>query len=164
MTPNESPGLTVRPMERSESPRVADLVRAVVAPLSYYTEEARAAEMAKYTPEKLEALAAEDGHAVLVAEREGEVVGFCISRYDDGVVWLAWFGVREDARGGGVAGALLSALERSTRLRGCHKIWCDTRTDNVRSQRVLERAGFTRICTITRHWYGQDFHLWEKLV
>ncbi len=158
------PELIVRPLQHHEAAQVADLVRAVVSPLSYYNEQARAAETAKYTAQNLASIAEDDGQAVLVAVLAGEVVGFCISRYDDGIIWLAWFGVREDARGREVADALLGALEQATRRRGCHKIWCDTRTDNLRSQRVLQRSGFSRICTVTQHWYGQDFHLWEKLL
>lgn len=154
----------IRPMRKDEEPQVAELLREVVSPLEYYSEEARRSEIAKYTPEKLEAIRAEDERAVLVAESEGRLAGFCISRYDDGIVWLAWFGVREEARGRGIAEALLSALEDTTRKRRIHKLWCDTRTENVRSQRVLERAGFTRLCRLDRHWYGQDFFLWEKLL
>jgi len=152
----------IRPMAPDEAEAVAALVREVVSPLAYYSEEARRSEMAKYTPENLRAIVAEDGRAVLVAELDGELAGFCITRYDDGIVWLAWFGVADRARGRGVGAAILRGLEDTTRARGIHKVWCDTRTDNVRSQRVLERAGFTRICEVANHWYGQDFVLWQK--
>lgn len=153
---------SVRPMVPGEAEEVAALLREVVSPLAYYSEEARRSEIAKYTPESLAAMSAENPNTVLVAVVDGRVGGFCISRYDDGIVWLAWFGVADRARGRGVGEALLRALEESTRARGIHKVWCDTRTDNLRSQRVLERTGFTRICEIANHWYGQDFILWQK--
>jgi len=158
--------IQVRPMTPTESMRVAPLVREVVLPLTYYSDAARAAEVAKYSAESLRDLVQDDPHSVLLAEAEGqdEPVGFCISRYDDGVIWLAWFGVSSTCRDQGVGSALLNALEDATRARSCIKIWCDTRTENVRSQRVLERAGFGRICTLYKHWYGQDFHLWEKFL
>jgi RimJ/RimL family protein N-acetyltransferase len=156
--------VSVGPMQSSEASRTAQLIRSVISPLSYYSEAARTAEIAKYTEAGLQQLNNEDQYSVLVARSEDALVGFCISRYDDGIIWLAWFGVREDFRGTNAARELLKALDEATHARGCSKIWCDTRTENIKSQRVLEREGFSRTCTMTRHWYGQDFYLWEKFV
>jgi ribosomal protein S18 acetylase RimI-like enzyme len=153
-------------MLSSESERVAPLIKEVILPLTYYSEAARSAEIAKYSAESLQALVHDDAYSVLLAESEDRIepVGFCISRYDDGVIWLAWFGVCGICRGQGVGSILLKALEEATRARGCAKIWCDTRTDNLISQRALERAGFIKICALFNHWYGQDFYLWEKFL
>ena len=153
----------VRPLAPGEEHAVAALVRAVVEPLAYYSEAARTAEIAKYSAANLAVMAEEDAAAVIVAAVGARVVGFCISRYDDGVIWLSWFGVDPAWRGSGVGGALLGALEAGVRARGCRKIWCDTRTENVRSQAVLRRAGYTEICRLDDHWYGQDFILWQKV-
>jgi RimJ/RimL family protein N-acetyltransferase len=101
---------------------------------------------------------------VLVAKADGRVVGFCVSRPDDGLVWLSWFGVEPAWRGRGVADALLARLEEAVRARGVHKVWCDSRTDNLPSRRALARAGFREICTVESHWYGLDFVLLEKPV
>jgi RimJ/RimL family protein N-acetyltransferase len=146
----------------NEAAATAELVRNVISPLSYYSERAREAETAKYTAQGLCEIAAQDEYAVIVARFDKDLVGFCISRYDDGLIWLAWFGVRADWRGTDAAVVLLRALDDSVQARGCVKIWCDTRTENLRSQRVLKREGYRMICTLTRHWYGHDFHLWEK--
>lgn len=102
-----------------------------------------------------------DSESVLVARRSAEVVGFLISRQDDGLRWLSWFGVARTARGAGVGNALLRALGDVARREGTHKVWCDSRTENDISARVLVKAGFTRIATFENHWYGQDFHIWE---
>ena len=136
-------------------------MRETIEPLQYYNERARREELAKYSQEGLRGLMDEEAEAVLVARFGARIVGFCVSRYDDGTVWLSWFGTSADARGKGVGSALLAALAQSLSRRRAHKIWCDTRVENVRSGAVLERAGFKRIATIANHWYGQDFHLWE---
>lgn len=145
-----------------EAAVTSELIRNVIAPLSYYSEDARESEMAKYSVNGLRELVSDDEYAVIVARRDDDIVGFCISRYDDGLIWLAWFGVRADRRGTGADVVLLRALDDSARARGCVKIWCDTRTENLRSQRVLERVGYRMVCTLTKHWYGHDFHIWEK--
>jgi ribosomal protein S18 acetylase RimI-like enzyme len=154
----------VRTLAPDEAHVVAALVRTVVGPLAYYSEAARAAEIAKYSAADLAGMAEGDAAGVIVAATGATIVGFCISRYDDGVIWLSWFGVDPEWRGSGVGTALLGALEAGVRARGCHKIWCDTRTENVRSQAVLRRAGYTEICRLDDHWYGQDFVLWQKVV
>lgn len=151
----------VMPAQPDEMEAVAALMRETIEPLGYYNERARAAELRKYTAETLRAMLANDAHAVMVARDASGVVGFCVSRYDDATIWLSWFGTAARARGGGIGAALLAALVASLPARGAHKIWCDSRTDNVESRRALERAGFRRIATLENHWFNQDYFLWE---
>ncbi len=149
------------PAAPHEFDALAALMRSVIEPLAYYNARAKRAEVMKYTAEALRTLAADDPGAVLVA-RDGErLVGFCVSRYDDATVWLSWFGTASDARGRGIGSSLLHALGRTLPGRGAHKVWCDSRVENVESKSVLERAGFKRVATLTNHWFGQDFYLWE---
>lgn len=151
----------VRPIVDHEVDALVTLMRDTIQPLTYYNARARRAELAKYTAAGLRALLAEDPQAVLVAHEDAGLVGFCVSRFDDGTVWLSWFGTTARARGRGVGASLLAALAATLPSRHAHKIWCDSRTDNVESRSVLERAGFRRIATLTNHWFGQDFFLWE---
>jgi len=151
-------------MRKDEARAVEELFRDVVSPLTYYNSRALEEELTKYAAAHLEALVDQDPDAILVARIDAELVGFCISSYDDGLLWLAWFGVSASARGRGFGVYLLEALERSASRRRAHKVWCDTRTSNEVSARVLERAGYNRIAELTNHWYGQDFYLWEKVV
>jgi len=151
----------VAPIASHEIDALARLMRDTIEPLAYYNERARRAELAKYTADGLRALAAADPQAVLVARDGTAMVGFCVSRFDDGTIWLLWFGTAVHARGRGVGAALLAALAATLPSRQAHKVWCDSRTDNVESKSVLERAGFRRIATLTDHWFGQDYFLWE---
>ncbi len=149
-------------LDPRDAARVAALMREVIAAVPYYSDDAKRSETGKYGEEALREAAGADPDAVLVAKAGGDVVGFCVSRYDDGLVWLSWFGVHPAWRGAGVADLLLARLEGATGARGIHKVWCDSRTDNLPSRRALARAGFREICTVTDHWYGQDFVLLEK--
>jgi ribosomal protein S18 acetylase RimI-like enzyme len=153
--------LTVSPMQPEEADAVALIVRSIIPTLHYYNERAKQEEVAKYSEGELRGMSREDPASILVARIGGRVVGFCLSRYDDGLIWLSWFGVVPGNRKQGLGRALLDALAATLHERKAHKIWCDTRTDNVRSQQVLEAAGFKRITQIANHWYGQDFILWE---
>ncbi len=152
---------SIGPIAEHEIDALAMLMRDTIQPLRYYNERAISAELTKYTPDTLRALAADDPHAILVA-RDGEgLIGFCVSRYDDGTIWLSWFGTALRARGRGIGASLLAALAATLPSRHAHKIWCDSRTDNKQSKSVLTRAGYRQIATLTNHWYGQDYYLWE---
>ncbi|MFA6167995.1 MAG: GNAT family N-acetyltransferase [Gemmatimonadaceae bacterium] len=152
---------TISPVAEPEYAALAALMRDTIQPLSFYNARARRAELARYTADGLRALVAEDAQSVLVARDGDALVGFCVSRFDDGTVWLSWFGTAERARGRGIGAALLAALAETLPSRHAHKIWCDSRVENTRSASVLERAGFRRIATLKNHWYGQDYFLWE---
>lgn len=151
-------------MSPAEAGAVGQLVRQIILSPNYDNEQARRSETAKYTPARLIEMVRNDPDSVLVAKDDADIVGFCLSHYDDGVIWLAWFGVEPRWRGYGVGGALLDALEATVHARGCHKIWCDALTTNETSHAVLTRNGYRRICVLRDHWYGQDTILWEKFV
>ena len=148
-------------IEEREFVALAALMRETIRPLSIYNERAIQSELTKYTAEGLHLLAAADPHAIIVARDADGLTGFCISRVDDGTIWLSWFGTAARARRRGIGAALLAALAATLPSRGAHKIWCDSRTDNAESKSVLERARFQRITTLVNHWYGQDYFLWE---
>lgn len=153
----------IGPVADHELDALAELMHDVIRPLTIYNDRAIQAELTKYTPGTLRALAAKDPLDVLVARDATGLTGFCISRFDDGTVWLSWFGTAARARCRGVGSSLLAALADTLPARGAHKIWCDSRTDNLKSKAVLERFGFRRLATLTNHWYGQDYFLWEWL-
>ena len=151
----------IGPVAEHEMDSLAALMHDTIRPLAYYNERAIHAELRKYSADGLRALIADDPEAALVARDAGGLAGFCVSRFDDGTIWLSWFGTAARARSRGIGSSLLAALARTLPSRQAHKIWCDSRVDNTESKSVLERAGFRRVATLTNHWYGQDYYLWE---
>lgn len=154
-------GFTVGPATDQDIDALATLMRETIAAIPYYNDTAKAAEFAKYTVDRLRARLDGDPHALLVARDDAVLIGFCVSRFDDATIWLDWFGTAARARKRGVGAALLNALAATLPSRNAHKIWCDSRTDNVESAAALERAGFRRIATLSNHWHHQDYFLWE---
>jgi ribosomal protein S18 acetylase RimI-like enzyme len=156
--------VTIGPMMDEEAEDLSAMFGQVVVSLPYYNEIAKRSEIAKYTPALLRESVSENANSVLVARDGRKIVGFCFSKDDDGVVWLAWFGVHPSYRRQGIGLALLQKLEEIVRNRNSHKIWCDCRTENVASKLALSNYGYVELCTVRNHWYGQDFILREKLV
>src|SRR5262245_8612013 len=116
--------MRIGPIQANEYAALASLMREVIEPLGYYNEEARRVEVKKHGEAELRALVTPaDPQAILVARDEHGLAGFCLSRYDDATIWLAWFGAAARARGRGVGSALIAALKATLPSRGAHKIW-----------------------------------------
>jgi len=157
----EDSDVHISQLNPAEAGRVADLIADIISSLTYYNDRARTEEVAKYGRRQLVARWQADPDSVLVARKGNHPVGFCISRYDDGLIWVEWFGVQKEHRCCGIGGELLRTLATTLARRRAHKIWCDTRTENLLSQSVLTRLGFVRTGHFVNHWYGQDFFIWQ---
>ena len=116
------------------------------------------------TTERFEEYVADPGRAVLVAEQDGDVVGYAMlvhgEPYDDAVravvrhrptTELSKIYVLPDAHGGGVARELLAAAVEVAREIGAAGIWLGTNQANVRAQRFYEKSGFEKIGTKRFH-------------
>jgi ribosomal protein S18 acetylase RimI-like enzyme len=88
-------------------------------------------------------------HAALIAERDGERVGFLLMLYDmpDEVTltrqaFVAYTAVEPHARGGGVGRALLVAAEGHARAEGVGYLSLMVTEDNVPARRLYDGSGF----------------------
>ena len=122
------------------------------------------------TRERFEAHVVDPGRAVLVAEEDGETIGYLMlvhgEPYDADVravvtrrptTELSKIYVLPSAHGGGVARELLGAGIDVARSVGAAGIWLGTNQQNARAQRFYEKSGFRRIGT-KRFWVGDH---WE---
>ena len=151
--------------QKSNEPELlSELFRTILDGLPYYNERAKRSEVAKYTADRLRQSALGDPESILVARISDRLAGYAINNLDDETIWLSWFGVDPAFRKRGVGTSLLRALDRRAETLGAHKVWCDSRTENLESKLTLTGHGFRQLCTIPDHWYRQDFILWEKRV
>ena len=136
----------------------------VLKPIPYYNDLAKAQEEKKYSYSELLKKLEDDPMSIIVVKENDNIAAFCFSRFDDFTIWLEWFGIAQTYRGQKLSGLLLSKLEASAKERSCHKIWCDSRTENQQSINILKRNCYENIALIKNHWYGQDFLLWQKFL
>jgi ribosomal protein S18 acetylase RimI-like enzyme len=151
-------------MRLEEAEEVGHLFERILMGSPYYNDRAKSAELAKYSPALLASSVTDEPDSVLVAKVGSTLAGYCLSRKDDELIWLSWFGVLADHHRRGVGTALLRKLDSVAQQSKVHKIWCDCRTENVSAKFALMGHGFQPLCTVKNHWYGQDFILWEKFV
>jgi phosphinothricin acetyltransferase len=126
---------------------------------TFETVPASVAEMAALTA---------SGRPVLVAEREGEVVGWAkVAAYADGHDYYATVGeatlyVARGARRTGVGGALLTALAAVAERAGYHKLVGKVMSDNEASIELLRRCGWRQVGVHLRH--GRLDGAWRDVV
>lgn len=136
----------------------------VLMPIPYYNNLAKKNEETKYTYNELSKKLIEDSKSIILIKENENIAAFCFSRFDDFTIWLEWFGIVKSYRGQKLSDLLLKKLEESARDRNCHKIWCDSRTENLKSISILKKNGYENIALIKNHWYKQDFFLWQKFL
>jgi len=99
----------------------------------------------------------ERGGLMLVAERDGRVVGWAsVGPYDDAHEYYSGVGeatlyVGRDARRGGTGRALLEALAEEAELRGYHKLIGKIFTSNQPSIALVRSGGWREVGVHRRH-------------
>lgn len=149
---------------RDDLEKINHLFEEILNSLKYYNDAAKKDEKKKYSIEELQNKLEQDNLSIISVFDKSKLVAFSFSRFDDYTIWLEWFGISLDYRSKGLGDLILKELEKSAINRGCHKIWCDSRTENIASFKVLQRNGYTLVTTLKNHWYSQDFFIWEKLL
>lgn len=155
--------VTISYAKEEECREISEMIADVIQDIPYYNDTAKRDEIQKFTAVELKQKIKGEVLSVIVARVNHRLAGFCLSRFDDYTLWLEWFGVVEEHRGKGIAGLLLNGLAETVVPRNCHKIWCDCRTANKAAIHILAAHGYRQLVTVSNHWYGQDFILWEKV-
>jgi len=102
-----------------------------------------------------------DRHPVLVAERDGAVIGWVRAGSYSGFAPYAGVGelavyVTESARGAGVGRELVNALADACRERGCWKLIAKVFPSNQASIELLHRCGYRDVGLHLRHGEHED--------
>jgi RimJ/RimL family protein N-acetyltransferase len=149
---------------RDDLDEISKMFQEVLSAIPYYNILAKENEEKKYGLRELIKKLDDDPKSIITIKDNETIAGFCFSRFDDFTTWLEWFGLAKAHRGKGLTRLLLLKLEEAAKERNCHKIWCDSRTENVRSIQILQKNGYEQIALLKRHWYSQDFFLWQKFL
>jgi ribosomal protein S18 acetylase RimI-like enzyme len=143
--PSEPQGFTIRQAEPSDLERVLGVAGTISshqagAPVWAGLPVSQREDMR----EDWEELLAEEGAVVLLAERDGQSIGYVATYPGDepGLAHLPVAGTRADVRGGGVGVALVEhALHRAHRD-GLHSVALDWRSTNLPASRFWPNRGF----------------------
>ena len=103
--------------------------------------------------------------AVLAAVDRGGLLGKVVAffRRNSDIARLYSIAVNARARGRGVGEALLHAVEKESRARGCRRLHLEVRQDNAGAIRLYERLGYRRFAARAGFYEdGADAWRYEK--
>lgn len=168
-------GYEIRPIQQSDARAVGEAYRRnrehlapwdPDRPESFWSDEGQAEDVAR------QVAAAEEGrtHSYLMTYGEQVVGRAMLTNIVRGHMQSAVVGywIDHEHQGRGLATAFTEHLVGEARRLGLHRLEAGTMTENVASQRVLERAGFTRIGVAERLLYiqgkWQDHLLFQRIL
>lgn len=92
--------------------------------------------------------------ASLILERNGEIVGFVITRMDDDEPEIGPVGLVQEERGKGLASYLLGCVLEKLKSSGAASVYLDTTTTNYPAQKLYRKFGF-------EDEYFKQFYYWS---
>ena len=92
--------------------------------------------------------------ASLILEREGEIIGFVITRSDDDGPEIGPVGLVPEARGQGLASYLLGHVLKSLKDIGSTRVHLDTTITNLPAKKLYRKYGFEDV-------YYKQFYYWS---
>lgn len=139
--------MDIRKATASDSPAIRDVARRSLQASYSLSPQAITTAVGKWYDEMdLDERLDEEGHLYLVAEREGQPVGFSESRLsEDGAATLLWLHVDPAYRGEGVASALLSETREHLEAAGADRLYGRVLQDNADGNAFYEAQGFEQV-------------------
>lgn len=133
-------GATLRDMTAADIPAVHELERRLF-PVDAWPLQMFAAELAQA-----------DTRRYLVAERDGQIVGYAGLMCIEPIADVQTIAVVPEQEGRGIGSALLTELIRESRLRRAEDVLLEVRADNPRAQQLYRRYGFEQIHVRPRYY------------
>ena len=88
--------------------------------------------------------------------------GFVVWRVVADQAEIITIGVHPDARGTGIASAMLTLVENDAKKRGATKIFLEVAENNAPARALYEHNGYVRIGTRPKYYDGTDAIVMEK--
>lgn len=101
----------------------------------------------------------------LVAEEEGQIVGFALGRTQkSGLSWLSFMGVSPTHRRRGIGKRLVQKYLEESRLKGAYKVSLNTAPELKPAMKLYTEMGFVPEGLLRRHRYGVDHIIYSKFL
>lgn len=155
--------IKISKLKESDIQTYYKLIRRVILNTPYYSKWAKKEESTGYSVEWIKRGVKNRKKLFLCAKDKNKVVGFVFGSINTGMLHLVWLGVDPSYRTKGIAEQLMRKAEQWAKGK-VHKIWFDTRTTNRESIPLAKKLKYHKAATLKKHYYGQDFYIWEKLI
>lgn len=152
----------IKQISLSDLETYSSVVSTVIGEMTaYYVKEYVDEELEKYNTLHLKEKLEEEGHILLAAFDDSQIVGFYILDIDGTMLHIAWYGVIKEYRGKGIAKMFHQWVIRYCLENKMNKISCETRTNNMDSNISLMKNNFIVTALLKNFWYRHDYYMWE---
>lgn len=151
--------LLIRKVEARDVESLSDMIQSEIINFPYLPEAARISESCLYTPAVLKESHKLNSQVMLVAEQNGELVGFIHANITHNVAWLVWVIVPIKHGKQNRVWYMWRRLFLELRSVGVHKIWGAIRTNNKEAIEMARIIGFSLMSTAPEFWHGCDYIL-----
>ena len=131
---------------------------------SHYNSTARQAYSSQVSAAYMRGVVGGAGFAIL-ALKGAEPVGCLWTTFDSSdrsVMMFEWILVNRHYKKQGIAKRMHNLAEKLAVSQGVRKIWGDSRASNYQAVALEAYFGVRTIGKLKKHWFGQDYILWEK--
>lgn len=132
----------------------------------YYSKECILSEKKIFSLKNLKSYYKNNDYLVISAKLDNKIVGVRIAIFEGNTLLLYITGVLSEYQGKGIGTAIHEFTFKHLKFNHpeVHKVWCDTRTSNKEGIAILRKLGFRKCAYLKKHWYNQDYYLWEKFL
>jgi len=143
----------------------AALIKKVIRENPYYNAAAKKEFITWYTPYQLNQHLKKKDMILVVAKIKSKIVGFgSVWKSFGGVGYSDWTMVDKKYRRHGIGIAIWNYKINLAKKIGVHKVMADSLVINKEGTAFANAHGLRRVATLKKHWYGQDYYLWEKVI
>jgi RimJ/RimL family protein N-acetyltransferase len=158
----QGPRFAVRPAAGADLDLIHRQLMAVIDESPYYSPEFKTHEKGRLTRGFLELLQRHDPWHVMALVSDGKVGGALISGPEFGAIFRYWSWIFPDFRRTRLGMHGMRAFDDHFDNGRFHKAFTFVRPENEVALALLRRYGYTQVCVLKNHIFGQDYALVER--
>lgn len=152
-------------LKPEEVTQAANLMKKVLLENPYYNKESKKEYMIWYSAEQIMRHMKKGDVILTAAKINGKIIGFgSLWKSFGGVAYSDWTVVDKNYRRIGIGTALWNYKIRLAKKQGVHKVVADSLVINKEGNEFAKSHGLRKIAVMKKHWFGQDYYLWEKIL
>jgi len=152
-------------LKTEEVKETSALIKKIIRENPYYNNSAKKEFITWYTPNQLSRHLEKKDMIFVVAKLKDKIVGFgSVWKSFGGVGYSDWTMVDKQCRRHGIGIAIWNYKINLAKQFGIHKVMADSLVINEEGIAFAKAHGLRRVAELKKHWYGQDYYLWEKVI